>query len=452
MNALLLLLASLAVATPQASPQSGADPRGFDLAQMVCEQSGLTPTTWHDAQRNPRESVVILMGEPSYHESGLRLFLNRGGAALYASDRRSLDSSIFEIRQGPHRVRDESIMYRGHDDCFRVAVEEHEITQNVNEIIVNRAGGIRETFGNNWKRIASLPESSHDLLAAYEKNDGRLVLLSDDSVFTNEMLMKGDNPILAVNILNWLTKDNRKQLVFIVDGQEIKASNLPPMLPPDQPIDPSLIPPIDPDDIPEDTKKAFFNRLLREVQKNNEPNSLLNKFQGQMVDHLLAPDRYHPKKKSYLAKLWRWIFLIPTLLLGFIFIRRLLIGQPIVRPPDQHAANASEARAANMIRTKSLRPAAQELARDLVRQLADSTHDVSKWSINRRQVWVAPGVSGNAKRIREDVEKFAQLASGSDRIRRIKPRQLKKLATRIEELKFLHNTGQLRLQPNAATT
>lgn len=427
------LIAVLLCVGASASPTLGQteqslDPFGFDFSRFLCEQSGLEPVTAIEAMRNPRDCVLLLFGRISeQHKLSVIGFGELGGAVLFATDH-TANTTRFGTQAGPHIVRDPKLMYQGHADCFRVAVEDHEITRGVKEIIVNRSGSIPYGARRKWKVIARLPESGQPLLATYESGATRLVLMADHSPFTNDMLMHGDNAILAVNIINWLTKDNRRKVAFVVDGKNMLGSPMPPLLPPDD------IPPIDPDDVPNNTKLAIANRFLKEVEKENALNRFLAALQVR-------------KYRVF----WRWIILIATVLMAFIFFRKLLNSRSIVRPPDLHAANASEARAATMLRTRSMRPAAQELARDLIRRLTGSGHDVTAWSISSGQVWVAPDVPGSARRVRADLEKLARLASGPDR-RRMKPKELRRLATRIEELAVLHNNGQLRLQPVAATT
>ena len=247
--------------------------------------------------------------------------------------------------------------------------------------------------------------------------------MADHSPFTNDMLMHGDNAILAVNTVNYLSVGNRKYICFLVDSEPAN-SQIAPMLPPDE------IPPIDPDDIPADTKMAIANRFLKEVERENALNRFLDSIPSRII--------------------WRWLIIIGTILLALYLFRRLLASRSIVEPPAMHAANSSEARSMAMLRSKSLYPAALELARDFLRVLSGDGDATIPWSIHRREVWVSPGV-GSASKIKVEVEKLGHIASGSDR-RRVKPRQLRKLAARIEELRGLVHTGQLRLQPGAATT
>ena len=426
MQRVLFILFAIWFVVPTTADAQEPDPFGFDFTNFLCEQVGLKPVTMEDARRNPKESVLILVGHGANAFSrNISQFVRAGGAVLFATDERSRDSRLFWLRQGPHEITDRDQWYQGHSDCFRVPVQEHEITRGVKEIIVNRAGGIERTSGS-WQRLASLPESDYGFLDVFEGTPGRCVVMSDHSPFTNDMLMHGDNAILTVNIINWLAEGNRSKVAFVADGRRLDGANLPPMLPADD------MPPIDPDDIPSDTKMAIANRFLKEVERDN----LFNRFLEKIPDYMV----------------WRWLIILPTLLMAFILFRRLLRRRSVVKPPELHAANGSEARALTMIRTQTLRPAAQELAKDLMRTLTGAGHLTRAWTLSRRDVWVSPGVGESPKRVQADVQKMSEIATGSDRRRRMKPRELTKLAARIEELKFLHSTGQLRLRPQTATT
>lgn len=421
----LLIAAALVFTTTSsasAAPQAGQmDPFGFDFLQFMFKQAGLEPA---NGRRLPaRDTVYISLGRSSYSdEEKATEHIRQGGALLFATDRGTrIRKGYFRLQEGPMTLVGEANRYQGHDDCIRVVIKnDHELTRGLNEIILNRTGWIRRLDGGNWKVLADLPETSEAVLAVRggSGRSARAVVMADHSPFTNDMLMHGDNAILAVNVVNYLSQD-RKYFEFLVDGFPAQ-SGLAPMLPPDE------LPDIDPDDIPADTKMAIANRFLKEIERENALNRFLDNVPARII--------------------WRWLIIICTLLLAVFILRRLTSSKSLIQPPGLHAANSSEARAATMVRTGSLRPAAQELARDFLGKLTGDSSNVSAWSINRREVWVAQGVTGSPRRVRADVEKLARLATGSDRRHRVKPKELRKLAARIKELRSLIDSGQLRLE------
>ena len=56
-----------------------------------------------------------------------------------------------------------------------------------------------------------------------KRGGGRLVLMADHSILINGMLWHGDNARLAVNLADWLSTGERKEVAFIVDGKPAKA-------------------------------------------------------------------------------------------------------------------------------------------------------------------------------------------------------------------------------------
>ncbi len=426
-----LLAMLLATIGPTAVGQENTaiDPFGMDFVQLLFEQAGTRPVDIRAAISAPRQSVLVLTGRvPPPYQGFVRMFVVQGGTLLYASDRGSSRSnSWFHLASGPVTVTDPALMYQDYSDCFRVKVARHELTRGVREIVVNRSGVLTFLSGRGWTPVARLPVAgSPYLVAAFEAKGHRAVVMADHSLLTNDMLLHADNAILAVNIVNWLTSGGQNQVAFIHDGHQLTAgSGLPPMLPPDS------IPPIDPDDIPQDTKIALANRFLSEVQKTNA----LNRFLAS-----IRPSRY-----------WRWLILIPTLLLAAKIVFRLLRGdRGLVQPPAILAMTAAEGRAQDMVRSGSLQNVAVDLARDLLERLTGS-RDPAAW---QPENWVLV-TEGPATLVRRNLQgDLTQLAlvAATHPPRPLKHRALKRLARRMNRISRWHANGRLRLQSKPATT
>ncbi|MFK7819188.1 MAG: hypothetical protein AB8G99_10745 [Planctomycetaceae bacterium] len=410
-------------------PANNINPYGFEFAQFLAERSPMEMTSIGDALAKPKDSVLVLLGDiPLSYQSRVFQFIDAGGAALVASDQ-DVNCDFVSTRSGPVFVRDPDARYQGHNDCFAVKPKPHELTTGIREIVFNRSGTFRRwTRRQNakWSILASAPGRDVPVLGVYEQGTARLVMMADHSPFTNQMLTHGDNAILLVNTVNWLKDGRRRNVAFIVDGDKQSDSGLPPLLPEDE------IPPIDPNDLPKDTMLAIANRFLREAQNDNAFNRLLASIPLWRVRQVLIT--------------------LATVALGFFVFRRLTRSRPVVKPPETNASNASEARAATMLLRKTLYPAASELARGFVREVAGLQGIAVTPEINKRQVWVHPAVPGSVSRIQSDVAKIARLAGGLDRPKRFKPKQLRRLATRIDELTKLFHAGQLRLQTQTVTT
>ena len=393
------------------------NPFGFDFTRFLFQQAGVEFADWRTSRQNPSESVLVLLGDvKDDHDPHVRDFVSKGGAILIATDRGVL-GNIIDMSRGPVRVRDPNEWYQGYDDCFRVPVDSHEVTKGVQELVVNRAGTIRPPRRLRWKILGRTPDGQ-PVAAAFQQGEGRVIALSDHSPFTNGMLMHGDNAAFTLNVIDWLTDSGRrKRISFIVDGNTLGAPNMDPQIPDE-------LPAFDPADIPQDTMLSIMNHFLRELDREN------------MINEWLAGIRP--------SHVWRWLLLIPSIIAAFIIARRLLTSEKMgVKPPAQNPSNASEARAADMLQTGSLRPVAIELARQFLRNLTGSV-DPSGWAIRDRDVVIASEIGGS-RRIKADVARMSQLAIGADR-RLFKARDLRRLAIRVEFLNELLQSEQLRLR------
>lgn len=422
----LIVVACVCVPDTQAQDSRAQEPPkidafAFDFTQFLFQQTGLEFERWSTVRQTPRESVMVLLGEiPDDYDPHLREFVQQGGALLIATDRGVRGNQLINMRAGNIRVTDPAIMYQGYEDCFRVLPDSHpDLTEGVREIILNRSGSLAGRAYNSrfWKELAWGPDQQI-LIAAYEHpRHGPVVALGDHSPFTNGMLMHGDNAVFTMNVINWLNPDGvRKRIAFVVNGDELVAPNLDPTIP-------DAMPNISPDDIPKDSWLSIANHFLREVDRGN----VLNRWLADVPKSIV----------------WRWVLLITTVIAG-LFVGKRLVGteRPIVRPPDENPSNASEARAAEMLRTGSARPAAMELARQFFRDLTGS-REPANWALRKKDIHVASDVSG-ARRIRKDIEMLTHLASGADR-KHIDAKRLRHLAKRIDELAKLVAEGRLRV-------
>ena len=413
---------------PAASdPLANFDPFGFDFARFLCEGESLKMVTVAEARMFPHDSVFVFLGQVSgHHMSVVDEVLERRGSVLFATDQLAVTKQ-FQISRRKLPPVSDAVAYQNHNDCFLATPldEAHPVTRGVENIAFNRPAWIRVWSG--WVNLlARSPERELGLMGVYDRPGSRMLVMSDHSPFTNQMLLHADNAILLVNTINWLSEGGRKRVAFVVDGNVVGSSNMNPMLPPDD------IPPIDPADVSNDTKLAIANRFLREAQKDNAFNRLL----------ALIPS----------WRVWQVLIVASVIILGFIFFRRLIRSHAIIAPPTANAATPSEARAFTMLKRQTLYPVACELAKSFIRRIAGLSPDSVTPEITRTQVWVDPAFNGSPKRIQAEVAKLSRLAGALDQPKQLKPKHLRKLAAQIEELTAMHDAGQLRLQALAATT
>lgn len=418
--AAVLTLAIGSSATAQQGESAPAiSPFKFDLMRFLFQQTGVEFEQWSNTRRNPSDSIVVLLGDiKDEYDPHLLEFVKQGGAVLIATDLGVRGNNVINMIEGPIRVSDPDDMYQGFDDCFRVPVDPHPITKGVSELVVNRAGSLYGSFDRSrWKTLGWAPDGQI-VLSTYERGGARIVAMSDHSPFTNGMLLHGDNAAFTLNVIDWLTESGRrKRISFIVDSHPVGPPNMDPQIP-------DTLPEIDPADLPEDTERSIFNHFLRELDREN------------MINEGLA--------KVLPSHVWRWLLVVASIIAALIIARRLLSSEkPPVKPPSQNPSNASEARAAELLKTGSLRPVAVSLAREFLKNLTGSA-DPSGWAVRDRDLQLAENV-GAGRKIRADVMRLAQLAIYADR-RPFRAKELRRLSVRIDFLNNLLQSEQLKLR------
>ncbi|MCA9047620.1 MAG: hypothetical protein KDA89_02765 [Planctomycetaceae bacterium] len=258
----------------------------FELFQMLLEQSGLrAQTQLEKALDDPRRSVIVVLGNPAgvLHPRLLEQFCNNGGAVLMATDDAAAPGSVATFFSGPVHALTEADQYQRHSDCVEVRdlSTQHPLMQGVRSLVLNRAGWIDRPRWTvpGWEIAAVMPRlcspaaaNGQPVIASYrpQPNAGPLILVSDQSLFSNGMLWHGDNAVLAINVSRMLAQSPRNQLVFIVNRTSV-GSYL------DSPALKQPVPPM-PEKLPEPKLKTMLdvaNSVVRNVQKSNLLNEAL---------------------------------------------------------------------------------------------------------------------------------------------------------------------------------
>ncbi len=211
--------------------------RGYHGLTMICRsleldvQSDLA--TWQNTRAD--NSLLIMLGSLRGRSPvDLGEYLEKGGAALLASDRNdSRTASTFGIgfSAGVQAASTRDV-FRNHLDCPIVTdrVASHPVLRGVESIVTNRPGRLfghipSETSFQRVRSIASLPRlrprtTSRNFLATVENRaGGRALCMADQSVFSNQMLMHGDNALLAIRTLDWLRDGKPRKTLIVVNGQ-----------------------------------------------------------------------------------------------------------------------------------------------------------------------------------------------------------------------------------------
>jgi hypothetical protein len=264
-------LAVLAVLTalPGANAQeSSALAQGSHLFRHILHKQDLKPATDLDLLKSdPEHTILIVLGQTEVlNEIDLPAFIRRGGAALIATDRDTYDRQrkvsrlkefgVYINGSTLHVGTDSGYAYKGHDDCIFIETDrdKHPIFEALTvhgkrtEVATNRPSALSRNVPR-LPVLASFPQgcteegvrrtSSSPLIFAVggDMDAGRILILSDHSVFINGMLYQNDleNWDFATNCILWLKDGKRTQVLFVEEDLLRSSFDVPlqdPPLPP----------------------------------------------------------------------------------------------------------------------------------------------------------------------------------------------------------------------------
>jgi hypothetical protein len=397
---------------------------------------------------DPAHELIILMGETgdlARVPGGAKSFVEKGGALFVATDRASHPTlqRDFRIRVSGLKVliTDIEQAYRGAVNCPIVEARKDDppIFQGLSRVATNRASFL--TLSNLSEALAVFPdgcvvERLPFAPGAYKggrlpfaigktTGKGRLLVLSDHSVFINEMMMQqendNDNFDFAYNCLDWLTESgHRRQVYFEFEGAVVSDFNVP-LLPPGR--------------LP-DLTGDIMDKLGAAI----EDDGLLDKI---LYEHL---DQRH-----FLAGLLIGL----TLLIAVFGLHRLSqsIQEPldselstVTATPDTAVGALVSRRHEAMLRHGNLSEAAGELARHALADIGaplTGEHvpiEPSSWPPRI----IVQGGWRQCRQLREMVMHFWQLAN-SQPASRVSPRQYSRLVRQAAQLRAAYHQGRLRL-------
>jgi hypothetical protein len=315
--------------------------KGTHVFRLILQKSRLEITTALSKDDAPDKSIVVILGDPA----GLNQvpgdfdeFLRRGGAILFASDWRTMDSPLkwygIRITGDLFGCSDSEKTYRGSKACPFVVPTKHDQTGlfadlpdavmgSGNRLATNLPSILQPDDALLWvfglSKLANLPDGCSRLDSKGElgqrfqqelplavggpigRQGGRLLVIADHSIFINLMMQQTDNGNLqfGFRVASWLNESGkRKKVLFIEDGvpqsgvklEQLQALPTPPEIP-----------------------KPSMNAL---VGKANE--FLANLEYYDELNQFLA-DKFPPRW------LIRWLLILLTVLLvwyGFVRSRR----------------------------------------------------------------------------------------------------------------------------------
>ena len=210
---------------------------GFHGLAMICRSAGLEI---HDDRsrwgRIPaEETLLIIIGRTDRLPINLQRYAVNGGAMIVATDRsdRGLFSS-FGIRfvPGPWNVVRSRDAFQSYRDCPVVTNLDtaHPVLHDVDRVITNRPGALLPVL-DRVNLIGRLPYvertagSQPPFIATYVKQQARALFIADDSVFSNQMIIHGDNARFCQQAIRWAQAEDRKHVLILVDQTTVEPAN-----------------------------------------------------------------------------------------------------------------------------------------------------------------------------------------------------------------------------------
>jgi hypothetical protein len=201
------------------------------------------------AAEDPARTLIIVLGDTRPLEnipSGLRDFVEKGGAVLVASDRpttpalrRAFGVAVSGLFVQVDPTSDSA--YRGLADCPFLIERDQEpsLFHGLDRIAANRSSYLVRT-NRRLPILAALPQECWPLHPDVERaryvpgmtfgaggpwGEGRILVLADHSIFINGMLLQADNDNcdFACKCLAWLTGPDQRERVLLVDDGIIRT-------------------------------------------------------------------------------------------------------------------------------------------------------------------------------------------------------------------------------------
>lgn len=245
---------------------------GTESFRYLFKKSGFTALTSFEDLIDPAHQIVVILGDGKPLDmvpKGLRNFISRGGAVLFASDQTVVDGALWEEfgvgvtgEHGQTQSGDLDSAYRGLADCPLVQPEEDAKVDLFNDLRRGLATNVPSRLvvtSNDRRFIFVRPRNIRNRLASFAEdcvfssppgnripseltaipgglfawggavNKGRILVLADHSVFINNMLQLSDNANreFALRCVMWLKGEDgsHDQVLFVDDGQ-IKSLNV----------------------------------------------------------------------------------------------------------------------------------------------------------------------------------------------------------------------------------
>ena len=421
---------------------------GYELFQMLMEEQGLTPErSWDVAMSSPSESVVVVCGDLRQIHSRewlqARRFVAQGGALLVASEGNFEFPGVCSFFQGAAVAGDSRDRYQSFADCIRIRRlrSDDKLVTGVRELVVNRTGwlSIPTDDSLDWQVIASmpattLPRASRNQPLILSGRDtapqtGLMILVADESLFTNGMLWHGDNAIFAIQVSELLCTERRRRLLFVRNGSPLPGYRESDAVQPPEPKEAALPKPppnIEPPEPDIETKLRVANAVINEIQESNLVNEVLRD----------RPRRMSPR--SYLRTALLILLMLATLFVLWRLMQKRLNLPTLPRP--RFMQSVFGVMSARQIANSEFGAAIVVLARDLCIELTGSRTETD-WirCLSERSTVPEKKLSRSQRR---DLTEILGLSLRGATIH-LSRRRFEALGRAIKELRDLHHASPI---------
>lgn len=151
-----------------------------------------------------QDALFFLSSEIAIPTAKLWVFLHQGGRAVVAEDFRGGSGIFVEL----------GLWLEPEKEKFPYAVpirQDHPLTQGLKRLMSNHPASFVPLPEPLW----AFPESARALVLEIPVGAGQLLLVSDPSLFINDMWLRGDNRRFARRLLMWLGESGRRIHVLV---------------------------------------------------------------------------------------------------------------------------------------------------------------------------------------------------------------------------------------------
>lgn len=224
---LLILISSVSLPASQASgqrPVSNNDwPFGHEGLNLLIQETGIKICSLRQWNSVPRsEKFMLIIDPPGWMPS------RRSVPAMLTSQNRSAAGLDFRpLNEAANIDANNTRDYFESTDCPIIRPDSnHPIFKGVDRIICNRPGYLaRVSPAIAIADTQAYPIAGHRGIPfrfSVIDDQQKFIAVADRNLFTNQMLFKGDNLLLAENILAWLSNDFRRKNVLLIVGGRVE--------------------------------------------------------------------------------------------------------------------------------------------------------------------------------------------------------------------------------------